>query len=187
MRVLERVLAILTVSAGSGWAIYVLAFGSDAGLTVPVLLALVWGGVAVLVVWSLRAGLHLLNTRGLPGQRHLRRVIAQPAALALCFALVWSEAAFRIRFWLSRPALQSYVQRARPSIRHGEFRPGVRVGLFWLREAEALPGGVVRLITTQCMFDDCGVVYSPVAEPPRIGRDIYSALGGPWYHWRQGW
>ena len=67
--------------------------------------------------------------------------------------------------------------------------PRNRVGLFWLREAEVLPQGVVRIITTDCMFDDCGLVYSPAGVPPRIGEDMYEALalGGPWYHWWRGW
>jgi hypothetical protein len=166
---------------------YILAFGSDAGLTVPVLLALVWGGLAVFVLWCLRFGLHLFNTRRSAERRRVRRLIAEPVALILCFAFVWSEGAFRLRFIMSRPAFESYVRHARPSIRQGEFKPGVRVGLFWLREAEALPGGVVRMITTQCMFDDCGVVFSPDTTPPRIGEDSYTRLGGPWYHWWRSW
>ena len=43
----------------------------------------------------------------------------------------------------------------------------VEAGLFWVREAEALPGGVVRPITTQCMFDDCGIAGTTFGQPVR--------------------
>jgi hypothetical protein len=105
----------------------------------------------------------------------------------LCFAFVWSGASFWVRFQCSRPALNRYVQSASPMIASGTFTPGVRVGLFWLREAEVLPDGVVRMITTDCMFDQCGVVYSPRGAPPVVGEDTYNALGGPWYHWWRSW
>jgi hypothetical protein len=186
---LERVVAGVAVAAGVVWAMYLLLFGSDAGLTVPIVIASVWGGVAVFVVWALRFALHVVITRRIPEPRRVRRLLAEPLALLLCFAFVWSGAAFWVRFTISRPWLGEFVLTASPSIASGSFTPGTRVGLFWLREAEVLPQGVVRLITTDCMFDDCGLVYSPAGIPPRIGEDIYEplALGGPWYHWWRSW
>lgn len=187
MRVLERPLAVLTLAAGSVWAVYVLLFGSDAGLRIPVFLVLVWGGAGVLGLWILRFGVHLFTHKRTPGSRRVARLLLEPAALALCFALVWTGAAFWLRFHLSKPALEAYVRNERPALLAGTFKPGVRVGLFWLREAEVVPQGVVRLITTDCMFNDCGLVYSPAAQPPVIGEDTYRPLGGPWYHWWRSW
>ncbi|MCI0441179.1 MAG: hypothetical protein L0177_18915 [Chloroflexi bacterium] len=187
MRLLERVLAVLTLMAGCVWAAYVLLLGSDAGITVPVLLVLVWGGAAILVLWAVRSVVHLLVTRRDPASRRVRRLVAEPVALALCFAFVWSGASFWVRFQFSRPSLSRYVQSTSPAIASGVFTPGIRVGLFWLREAEVLPNGVVRMITTDCMFDHCGLVYSPRGAPPVIGEDTYDALGGPWYHWWRSW
>jgi hypothetical protein len=187
VRFLERAFAVLTLGCGVVWAVYVLALGSDAGLTVPVLLVLVWGGVGLLLLWGLYLGVHVLATRRSPQRRHVRWLLAGPALLLLCFAIVWTGAAFWVRFFISRPALDAYVRRASPESLGGSFKPGLRVGLFWLREAELLPGGTVRMITTQCMFDDCGVVYSPSGKPPRLGEDHYSSLGGAWWHWWRSW
>lgn len=186
MRGLERTTALLSVTSGSAWLVYVLLFGSDAGLTVPVVLVSVWGGVAVVVLWIIRFVLHMLITKRDRARRRVRRLMSEPAVLLLCFAFVWSGAAFRVRFLLSRPAFDNYAQTAPENLRGG-FTSGARVGLFWLREAEVLPGGIVRIITTDCMFDHCGVVYSPQGEPPRIGEDTYGSLGGSWYHWWRSW
>ena len=188
MRVLERVVAGVTFTVGVVWVAYVSLFGSDAGLTFPVVIALMWGGVAALVLWALRMVLHLVITRRVPERRRVRRLVAEPFVLLICFAFVSSGAAFWVRFMLSRPSLNSYVQTAPPTIASGSFKPGVRVGLFWLREAEVLPRGVVRMITTEChIVDHCGLVYSPTGAPPVVGEDMYDALGGPWYHWWRSW
>ena len=63
MRVLERVVGGLTLTACFVWGGYLLLFGSDAGLPfIPVVISLVWGGAAVLVLWVLRVILHLAVT-----------------------------------------------------------------------------------------------------------------------------
>jgi hypothetical protein len=187
MRVADRVLAWLTILLGVVWTTYTLALGSDAGLTVPVLLVHWWGGIALIGLCAVWLVVHVLATRATPASRHVRRRLVVPALLLLCFGLVWTGAAFRLRFLLSRPALERFVRDARPSIVRGEFRPGVRVGLFRIQEAEAMPGDVVRLITTNCMFDDCGVVYSPAGSPPVVGEDTYKPLGAHWWHWWRSW
>jgi hypothetical protein len=104
--------------------------------------------------------------------------------LLICVAFVSSGAAFWARFMLSRSLLKDYVQTASPAITASSPTPGVRVGLFRLRNAEVLPHGVVRMITTECgVVDSCGLVYSPAGTPPVVGEDVYDSLGGPWYHW----
>jgi len=67
MKTVERLIAWLTCACGMVWATYVLAAGSDAGLTVPVLLIHWWGGIALLglvVVWLL---IHLVRARSQRG------------------------------------------------------------------------------------------------------------------------
>jgi hypothetical protein len=183
--VLERVVAGVTMTASVVWVLYLLLFGSDAGVPFfPVLIAGVWGGAAVVLLWVLRVALHLVVTRHARERRRIRRLAAEPLVLLAGFAIVSSDAAFWVRFKMSESFLNSYVQTAAPVIASGSFVPGVRVGLFRLREAEVLPEGVVRLITTECgVIDTCGLVYSPTGPPPRVGEDVYDSLGGPWYHW----
>jgi hypothetical protein len=79
------------------------------------------------------------------------------------------------------------VTKEAGAIASGQVVPGTRAGLFRVQEVEALPGGIVRLITTDCMFDHCGVVYCPKGTPPRIGEDSYSPLGWNWWHWLRSW
>jgi hypothetical protein len=61
------------------------------------------------------------------------------------------------------------------------------VGLFVVRETEALPNGVVRMITTTCGFDKCGLTYSANGAPPVIGEDSYRPLGAGWWQWEESW
>jgi len=185
MSVPEPVVAGVTLTAGVIWLVYLLLFGSDAGLPFfPVVIVLVVGGAAVLVLWALRVVLHLAITRRVPERRRVRWLVAQPMVLLVCIALVASGAAFRVRFMLSQSSLSNYVQTASPATTWGSSAAGVRVGLFRLREVEALPQGVGRMITTECgVIDACGLVYSPASTPPVVGEDVYDSLGGPWYHW----
>ena len=184
---LERVLGVLTPTAGLVWVASVCLFGSDAGVTLPATIALVCGGGAVLLLWALRLLLHLALTWRAPDRRRVRRLVAEPIVLVLCFAFSYSGSAFWVRFMLSRPSLNRYVHTASLKIAPESFTPGVRIGLFWLREAEILPQGVVRIITADCGLNHCGLAYSPAGVPPVIGEDVYTALGGGWYHWFRSW
>lgn len=184
MRVLERFVAGVTLTACGAWALYLLLYGSDAGVPFfPALLVLGWGGVAILVLWVLRTVLHLAVTWHAPERRRLRRILVEPVALLVCVAFVASGAAFWVRFKLSQSLLNNYVSVSSTSA-PDSFKSGVRVGLFRLRDVQVLPKGVVRMITTECgVVDTCGVVFSPAGRPPVLGEDVYSSLGGSWYHW----
>jgi hypothetical protein len=96
--------------------------------------------------------------------------------------------AFQVRFVMSRPFLDSYVRSVQsgPLVADRSLRP-VLVGLFVVRETEALPNDVVRMITTTCGFDTCGLTYSPKGSPPVIGEDIYEPLGSGWWQWQESW
>jgi hypothetical protein len=187
MRALDRALAGLGVCCGIVWAAYILCCGSDAGITVPVLLIAWWGGAALLGLWLLRLLIHVVANRATRERWHVGRALVELALLGCCFALVWSGGAFRVRFLLSRPSLTHFARETKPFTIKKRSESGVSVGLFRIREAEVLPGGIVRLITTQCMFDDCGVVYSPGGRPPVLGEDTYTALGDNWWQWWRSW
>ena len=130
MLVLERVLSVLTSTAGLVWVASVCLFGSDAGVSFPATIALVCGGGAVLLIWALRLLLHLALTRRAPDRRRIRRLVAEPLVLVLCFAFSYSGAAFWVRFMLSQPSLNRYVHTASLKIAPESFTPGVRIGLF---------------------------------------------------------
>ncbi len=183
----EHVLGWFGIGLEAVWMAYALLFGSDAGLTVPVLLVLWYGGLALGLLWAVRFIMRLLLRKRVPSPTRMRRLALEGVLVAACFAAVQFGVAFRLRFLLSRPALTRYATAARSSSEHGHGGTGTRVGLFWIRESETLPGGVVRLITTDCMFDDCGVAYSPSGKPPIVGEAIYTPIGGSWWHWWRSW
>lgn len=188
MRVADRILGLAVRVVVLVWSAYVLVFGSDAGVTVTVLLVLVWGGIGVLLLWLVWCGVHWRAARATaePARWSHHMLLLPPFVISLGLA-TGLGATFRLRFVLSRPAFDRFVREARPAIAGGRFTPGLRVGLFRIREAEARPGGIVRLITTDCLFDHCGVVYSPGGRPPRIGEDTYAPLGPPWWQWWRSW
>jgi hypothetical protein len=169
---------VLFLAIAVPWVVCLLGWGTDAGMTVPVLLISEWGGAVLAVLWLLRLWLH----------GRTRVIVLELFVLVVVAGLVWSGIGFRARFTASRPALARLVGDGGASIRRGEVGPGSRVGLFRIREAQALDGGIVRLITTECMFDDCGVAYNPDGTPPpRVGEDTYGSLGGGWWHWWRSW
>src|SRR5689334_21717106 len=93
---------------------------------------------------------------------------------------------FEIRFKLSQQALESFAEN--PTM-DNDSSTVQWVGLFPLREVD-VAGKSVRMIVAEChLFDDCGFVYSPDGEPPRIGEDNYSKLpfAESWYYWHRSW
>ena len=168
-------IAAVTAAAVVAWTSYVLLLGSDAGLSVPVVLTLVW---AASRCWRCAesGGRCTCGTRaavaGAGGCRAPRGTRARP-----CFAAAWTGAAFRVRFaWPARA--RRYVGAAGPAIRAGGFGSGGRVGLFRVREVEARSDGVVRLIATDAC-SAAAVWDSPGAPPPRVGEDSYRPSAAP--------
>lgn len=174
------------------FALASLWLGSNAGLSFEALLVAQYGGLLLLGWWLVRLVRWLVTRRRTtidepvsPGRIALRW-LWEPLTIVGCWAIVLTGIAFPLRFAASRPALDRYVAHIE---QQGDATPsaGEIVGLFRLREVDVLPGGVVRLITTTCMLDDCGVVYSPNSAPPRIGEDVYRPLSGGWWHWFRSW
>ena len=151
--------------------------------------AFAYGGFGVFGLWLIRLLVYALWTRKHEAPVRWRSWLVEPVFVALVAGAVLTGAAFRLRFAVSWPFLAKYahaVQEGRMKT-DGEHHPTV-VGLFIVPETEALPGGIVRMITTKCGFDDCGgCVSSRGGKPTAIGEDSYTALGGGWWQWWRSW
>jgi hypothetical protein len=178
----------VALAAAILWACYCVLFCTDAGIEIMLFVAFAYGGVGVLGLWVIRLLVYALWTRRHEAPVRWRSWLLEPVFVALVAGAVLTGAAFRVRFAASWPFLAKYahaVQAGRVKA-DGQHDPTV-VGLFIVRETETLPGGIVRMITTKCGFDDCGIVYSRGRKPPRIGEDSYTALGGGWWQWWRSW
>lgn len=160
------------------WIVSAVFFGSDSGISVPGLFVIGGGAAAPLLIWVVALGLALKRK-----QREQRTWFA-PVAILLVLAAVFSGTLFRLRFLASLPALERYA--AQTLARGRSHQKAARIGLFVARETEVLPNGVVRIITTSCMFDECGVVFSR-NEPAVVGEDFYESLAGDWWQWTRSW
>ena len=107
----------------------------------------------------------------------------EAVVVAVIWVAIFSGTLLDLRFLVSKPFLDRYVSRV---IAGAPVRKGERVGLFIARETEVLPGGVVRIITTECALDDCGLVFSR-GRPPNLGEDSYDPLGENWWSWWRSW
>jgi len=72
------------------WGLLVLGLGSDAGLTFPALLLLLYGALALLVLWLVRFVLHAVATRRTPLERRYAAWLLEPACVLLTALAVWS-------------------------------------------------------------------------------------------------
>ncbi|MFI6477473.1 hypothetical protein ACIBH1_06055 [Nonomuraea sp. NPDC050663] len=108
---------------------------------------------------------------------------ASPVIVAFAAAAVYFGVPERLRFELSRPALETLAMSV---VSEGDKEPGW-TGLFPLRRAEAVPGGARFLVEGTGFLDPCGYAWSPNGRPPVIGEDHYEHLSGPWYRWRESW
>jgi hypothetical protein len=185
---MARGFRIAALTCELAWALTLLLMGSDAGLTLWALLLLMWGGPAVAIVAIIRLAVGLARPHAAFRGRSVRVFAAEVAVLALLACSVWSGLAFRARFVMSLPWLKAYVATVTTSHSSGAGVVVPRiVGLFRVREVEVLPEGAVRLITTECMLDHCGIVYSPARRPPVVGEDAYARLPFGWWQWWRSW
>jgi hypothetical protein len=170
------------------WTCFCVIFCSDAGIDIMLFMSFAFGALGVVVLWAIRLLVYVAWTRKREALVSRRSWLMEPVFVVLVAAAVLTGAAFRLRFAMSWPFLAHYADAvvARGVPADGPHPPAV-VGLFVVRETETLSGGVVRMITTRCGFDDCGVAYSPNGRPPRVGEDSYTALGAGWWQWWRSW
>jgi hypothetical protein len=171
-----RLLHGLTIVA-TGWFLALCVAHSQAGVNIFWRAVTVYGGAAILVSW-----LVLLSTSA--AVRSVRLSLRHAPAGAVILAaimLVFGQPPnplFRARFELSRSRFAAAAEHCR---KHSSCDLS-RVGLFPVRRSYVVRDQV-RFMTTPCgLVDSCGVVYSPVAIPPRFSEDHYTSLGGGWYH-----
>ena len=160
------------------WLLASIWLGSNSGISVLGLFVIVGGGVLLLVVWL------VTFFTAIARKQQLQRAWIEPLLTLVALAIVYSGALFRLRLLASKPSLDRYVAQVIAS--GTSHRKLTRVGLFVARETEVLPNGVVRIITTPCMFDECGVAFSQ-SKPPIIGEDRYEHIAGNWWRWWRSW
>ena len=166
------------------WMAAILWMGSDAGMSMDGFLLMVLVVLILLPVWGWR---WIVWMREHVDARSGKWMLG-PCLMIACSVFVVLGGAFYVRFFVSRPALDRFAEKLIAAGASAS-EPGgpVSVGLFQAREVELLPGGVVRMITSRDLFDTAGVVYCTEGEPPVIGEDSYSPLGGGWWHWHRSW
>lgn len=170
------------------WATFVGILCTDSGIGMLWFLLFFYGGAGLLALWALRALVHVAWGRKREPSAPWPSWVLEPVFVGLVATAVTTGLAFQVRFVMSKPFLDWYVR----SVQSGDVVADrslrlTLVGLFIVRETEALPNGVVRMITTTCGFDTCGLAYSPKGTPPVIGEDIYEPLGSGWWQWQASW
>jgi hypothetical protein len=168
------------------WAVLALILNSagDAGFLGVVVYYL--GGVAFVCVSAAWLIGTLVRHRGEGGG--FRKSTYAPVAvefliLAVVIVGVSFDGAFRLRFALSRPALESTARQIASGARPAS--PGW-VGLFHASEVERR-GSMVRFIVGDLTLDDFGLVYSPGGEPVDLDEDTYYRIDSVWWSWRRSW
>jgi hypothetical protein len=166
------------MAAFVAWVVASIWFGSDSGISVPGLLVIVGGAGLLLLMWLV---LLIVTWRR---KERLKAVWVGLVVAALVLAAIYSGILFHVRFLVSRRSLDRYV--AETLAGGGSHQKRTHVGLFVARETEVMPNGVVRIITTPCMFDDCGIAFSRMPLSV-IGEDRYVPLSGNWWRWWRRW
>ena len=126
----------------------------------------------------------LLVTRGRVSRLALLGWGAFPLAVTALSVLFLADQSptnplFRLRFHLSRPALEDATRDALSS--NAPPTP-TWVGLFPVRRIDVAPPDV-RFMSDGCgVIDECGLAYVPGPIPARRSKTRLRHLGGPWYH-----
>jgi hypothetical protein len=86
---------------------------------------------------------------------------------------------FRLRFHLSRPALEDATRGALSS--HARPTP-TWVGFFPVHRIDVAPPDVLFMSDGCGVIDECGLAYVPGPIPARPSKTRLRHLGGRWYH-----
>ena len=173
---------------GGVWLLVLVVISSNAGTNIIHFYIFLFGGLALAIAWVV--GYAAAARRSLESPRPARRqVVLVPVFLAAAVVLAAMDGPrnplFLARFRLSEQALTREAQRVLQSPDLARVRPGT-VGLFRVRRRDVIDGQV-RFITTSCgVIDSCGVVYSPTTPPKRWQEDVFTPIGGRWWHLLEG-
>jgi hypothetical protein len=163
----------------AAWGLASLGVASNVGIGLGALLFIAYGAVILLVIWL------TMMVAGKVAKKRAPRPWFEPVGVLVVLAMIYADVPFRARFFISKPFLDRYVREAAaPGWTHGTHE---RVGLFTARETEVLETGLVRIVTTSCMFDHCGLVFSSKGAPPVIGEDRYRRITSNWWRWSRSW
>ena len=163
----------------TAWLVFLVEPLSRTGLDFP----LFFGVFGISVVVSALALVVVLSHQPV---RPLALVgwLAHPLAVAALLAIfIWSQSPanplFRLRFHVSRPALDELVRAALASAPTETSR---WVGLFPIRRVSVHPPEV-WLVSAMCgVVDECGFLYAPASTSVRRPKTRLGHLGGPWHH-----
>jgi hypothetical protein len=174
-----RAFGLLVRLVSIGWLLFLLEPLSSTGLDFPFFLV----AFSVTVFAGIEA-FTLVLARGSVSWTGLCAWLAYPvAAGALLVLFLGSQSPanplFRLRFQLSRPALDEAARAALATT------PSARprwVGLFPVHHVD-VDAPEVRFMSDGCgVVDEFGLVYLPGPKPPRRPKTNLKHLGGPWYH-----
>lgn len=149
---------------------------------------LAYFGLAVLgLVWLMRL---VLAIAAAVYYRHAMvrawRWAVVPVAIAVVIVLVRARVPLRLRFELSRGALDRLAARVVSGTVDPNDVTGHWVGTYPVERVERLPGGMRFLVRGAGFFHIGGFAYSPGQAPPVVGEDYYHHITGPWYAWIEG-
>jgi len=163
----------------TGWLLFLLVPLSSTGLAFPSFLFAF--GLTVLVgVLSLV----LVVTRRPVKRSSVLVWLVHPLAAALLLVLFLSSQSpanplFRLRFHLSRPALE---EATRIALAQQPLATPAWIGLFPVRRVDVYPPEV-RFMSDGCgVVDECGLIYMPGPIPGGRYKTRVKHLEGAWYH-----
>jgi len=164
------------------WLLAIAVATSNIGAGLRTLLASFYGGLALLLLWSLPT---LFALRARATRAWVAAVVPVIVGCGIAMLRVdhTNNPLFIIRFLASRESLAREAEAVlvRPPSPAPE-----RVGLFFVDRIEVFQGQA-RFLSSCSVLDTCGLVYSPLGRPQSSGEDHYTALGGPWYFLFQSW
>lgn len=147
-------------------------------------LILTFGWMVVGLVWLIRLGLSLAILKADFFSRRALTWLLPPVLLVSTATAALTGVATAGRFYVSRPALDSYAR----SFLAGEAdRDPLFIGTYPVKEVQTIEDGVRFLVRGAEFLDEYGFAYSPNRRPERIGEDNYVHLNGPWYVWEKSW
>jgi hypothetical protein len=150
------------------------------GFVVSILLIAVWlGRLVISAILARYFAAPLFANRSVG-----RRWISWPIAILLCVVLIESGAPLRVRFWISRPAMDRLAQEIMQLPLGGSKWPNRNVGLYRTYRIDRFEGGM-RFLVTYKPSGCGGFAYFSDRSPPS-GTTEFEHFSGPWYLWHYG-
>jgi len=137
-----------------------LVLTSDLGVSLRDLAILGAGAVALLIWWLLRVARFVLRDRS-----HAVRLLSFPVLVLASIIAIRSDLGFRIRFAVSRTALEHYIDQVSAGRAAGTWDAPDRVRLVFVHDVEPRPSGIYLHTGESLFWDSVGVIYSGDGVP----------------------